>query len=375
LNYTEEHSELFDSYLSGNLSGAELAAFEKRLSGDKAFAEAFSVHGIVVEGIRDHGRRDLKAFLAENAKVDMVKGGFGAKKILYAAAAVFALFAGLYAVMNFYTLNKPENIALEKAADMETADSTSMQVPPALAGTLSRPETRELELQSERLAEELNAPQNLSPVQNDVPAELKEDIFMGYGTGDVSTDEILDFKVSADRKIRDTTIIIPVLFAMVETDKMLKTVESTSKTSNRNFSNVPAKKETIILPQNNMSNNAGGINYEDRAYRMDTTTNNITKDADQQKAKVAKKPELDPSMRSFNIEYWVSPINFRGYKFSGNTIQLYGIGPSIARIFHVNSKVYLRIDGIVYTLDPCAEGCPFKTETDPSITEYIINQG
>lgn len=375
MNYIEEHSELFDSYLSGNLSGTELSAFEKRLADEKAFAEAFNVHRILVEGIRDHGRRDMKAFLAENARVDIPKGGFGAKKILYAAAAVFTLFAGLYAVMNFYSANKPENMAQVKEASQEQSlDSVSLQVPPALAEALSKSETKGMELQSERMEEEINAPPVAMEDMSPAAKADAGDVFTGYGTVELSTTEDKEIKVATDRKLRDTMISIPVLFAMLDNeDKMVKTVESASsnKISNRAYTSKSSKKESIILPQNNMSNQAGGINYDNNNSRQDT----VTYKALDKDGKFKSKADIDPSRRSYNIEYWVSPINFRGYKFSGNTIQLYGIGSSIAKIYHVNNKVYLKIDGIVYTIEPCTEGCPFKTETDNSITEFIINQG
>jgi hypothetical protein len=63
----------------------------------------------------------------------------------------------------------------------------------------------------------------------------------------------------------------------------------------------------------------------------------------------------------YRIEFWRSPINYRGFKFVRNAIVTFGLDPrEISRLYQLEDKIYLRHGSFVYRL--------FITETFDSFS-------
>lgn len=67
--------------------------------------------------------------------------------------------------------------------------------------------------------------------------------------------------------------------------------------------------------------------------------------------------------RPLHVEFWESPVNFKGYKMNGNNLILYGISPDDSLRFERRQDgvwMYHFNENAVYLLEPTSEDKPFK---------------
>lgn len=101
-----ERIELFDKYISGEMSEAEVADFKRKLSDDKDFSSDFQIYKIIVKGIykeekekeaeldnafKNMSKDDLRKIVGP--KLTIVKGGKPKAKIVYKASWVASVAA------------------------------------------------------------------------------------------------------------------------------------------------------------------------------------------------------------------------------------------------------------------------------------------
>jgi len=75
--------------------------------------------------------------------------------------------------------------------------------------------------------------------------------------------------------------------------------------------------------------------------------------------------------KQFFIEFWQSPLNYKGYKMSKHKLVLYGI-PSAEgiKVYKLEDLIYFKNLGVVYKLDYASDFKPYERITD----ETIINK-
>ena len=74
----------------------------------------------------------------------------------------------------------------------------------------------------------------------------------------------------------------------------------------------------------------------------------------------------------YHIEYWESPIHYKGYKLANNTVVLYGLQPDIQnKLVLLDDHLYFRHETEVYYLSPTFESIPFSIVTDELILHQI----
>jgi hypothetical protein len=375
LSEQDTYIDLFDQYLKGEIHGAELASFEKRLSGDQAFAEALRVHSILVSGIREHGRMELKNYLKEHGKMAITKAPVRRFDMRYAAAASIVVLTILGVATYFYV--QPQHAPIiatisEKQEEPIVLDSARAIAPPELAEKYAEHE-KQLEVPEKQ--EEIHATwadmaaagegsiQQGPVVESAPPGEFENKVL------DLKQDD--GIAVLSEKKLKDTVVKAPVLFVLVETKDLL----ANEVAANRQYRKYSVDQSSPKIPgtfNNNMNTNAG--NAKSNTKEAKDTVQFAYKDINKGKKNEDLKKDEDPSKKDLNIEFWQSPVHFRGYKYTGNTILLYSVPQASARIFIVNNMTYLRTEGIVYVLDPCPNACEFKPETDNTIINFIIQQ-
>ncbi|MBL7889300.1 MAG: hypothetical protein JNL24_07085 [Bacteroidia bacterium] len=73
----------------------------------------------------------------------------------------------------------------------------------------------------------------------------------------------------------------------------------------------------------------------------------------------------------FNVEFWTSPLNYRGYKMSKYKIVLYGVDPNdVIKLYRIDEMIYLKNNAIVYELSPTGDFTSYERITD----EQILNK-
>jgi hypothetical protein len=73
----------------------------------------------------------------------------------------------------------------------------------------------------------------------------------------------------------------------------------------------------------------------------------------------------------FNVEFWQSPLNYKGYRMSKYKIILYGIGSAEGlKLYKLDDIIYLKLSSNIYKLDYAADFRQYDRITD----ELIINK-
>ena len=84
------------------------------------------------------------------------------------------------------------------------------------------------------------------------------------------------------------------------------------------------------------------------------------------------KDDRNSSKQFLNIEFWSSPLNYKGYKMSKYKLILYGVAsPEGLKIFKLDDVVYLKSASFVYRLDASGEFKPYERITDESIISRL----
>lgn len=84
------------------------------------------------------------------------------------------------------------------------------------------------------------------------------------------------------------------------------------------------------------------------------------------------KDDRSTSKQYLNIEFWSSPLNYKGYKMSKYKLILYGVSsPEGLKIFKLEDVIYLKSSSFVYRLDATGEFKPYERITDESILNRL----
>lgn len=80
----------------------------------------------------------------------------------------------------------------------------------------------------------------------------------------------------------------------------------------------------------------------------------------------------DEARSAYKVEFWQSPINYKGYKMTRNRVLLYGITDSEAvKLFKLDDVIYLRHGAVTYRLDHTSEFRQFEKVSDESVLARI----
>lgn len=84
------------------------------------------------------------------------------------------------------------------------------------------------------------------------------------------------------------------------------------------------------------------------------------------------KDDRSSSKQYLNIEFWSSPLNYKGYKMSKYKLILYGVSsPDGLKIYRLEDVTYLKSSYFVYRLDATGEFKPYERITDESILNRL----
>lgn len=73
-----------------------------------------------------------------------------------------------------------------------------------------------------------------------------------------------------------------------------------------------------------------------------------------------------------NIEFWQSPLNYKGYKMSKYKLVIYGLSSSDPfKLFKIDDAIYLKSNSSVYKLDYSADFKPYEKTTDELILSKL----
>lgn len=69
-----------------------------------------------------------------------------------------------------------------------------------------------------------------------------------------------------------------------------------------------------------------------------------------------------------NIEFWQSPLNYKGYKMSKYKLVIYGVNPADAfKLYRVDESIYFKVNSSTYKLDYTADFRSYEKVSDETI--------
>jgi hypothetical protein len=140
-------------------------------------------------------------------------------------------------------------------------------------------------------------------------------------------------------------------------DEELTAADSLSADSSLAATNVPQGDEIVVRKDEMLS-----------ARTVELINLNLT-------ANAGKKDSLQTGNEpkaSYRVEYWKSPINYKGYKMTRNKLVLYGISSADAvSLFRLDDDIYLKHLSATYRLGMTNDFRQFEKVSDPSVLSKI----
>ena len=104
---------------------------------------------------------------------------------------------------------------------------------------------------------------------------------------------------------------------------------------------------------------------------MDPVAKMTSKDSLLQKVSGIK-DDRGSSKQFVNIEFWASPLNYKGYKMSKYKLVLYGIASAEGlKLYKLDDVTYLKSASFIYRLDAFGDFKPYERITDESIISKL----
>lgn len=353
MNHEDQEIELFDDYLDGRMSAPEREAFENALRDDSELAARLDVHRILRTGMRDFAKNELKDHLRRHGKMMYWGENFWPRNMRFAAAAAILIFGGLYVVVQFYL--KPAAEAKMIAAE-QTAPEPKIIRGPQDSAILDFGEAAVTQTDTLTFAA---VPESKFSMVTEVPSiEVVEDEqeMKDLAEAEYRMDAKPELYVESERMLSDTFLLAIVLS---EEYKALSKVQSAD--ANVTYRNNLPKKKQLPAETSNVA-------------QAEVMKSEMYKDTVVKETKTVTTGAVNSQNYKLKVEYWTSPLRFKGYTYAWNTIRLYSVKEGSGQLFYYGSRLYLLLDNQVYLLMECQSGCPFKSETDQDIVNHIRNQ-
>ena len=274
-----EDRHLIDRYLQEDISGIELENFLQRLKSDDDLARQVEFQRLIYNGIQKANRDKLREVIISSINYRKPVVPFALKMIV-----TFLVVTVIGISLWFYVGN-------------ETANRDQSNSWFAFLKSKSKTESvKEVEEKTKTSTRQKNS----SP--EDTVAEVK--------TLEISEGDSLAVE---DQKSIPSADSIPI---------------------NTEDANIVVKQDQLLISTT--------LNVEDKTDAGNSSEESLSKDAVEHLNPAADLPEKEKTTSAFIVEFWVSPINYRGYKMSKNKLILFGIEePDAVKLYRVNEGIYM----------------------------------
>ncbi|HRH66975.1 MAG TPA: hypothetical protein PLU53_11805 [Bacteroidia bacterium] len=311
-----EERILIERYLNGSLSGLELQQFMERLESDESFRRTVSFQNLLQEGILLNDDERIRKNLVQATRYKKSRIPFGLKLIF---TFLIITFIGIIVwdyvgtnsnnskrhIFSFSFLkNKPEI-----KEEIETAKSPAVKQE---SGNVSNSQ-KEVETPAKA-----NKPDHPSPSETQENAGEKSVISEGEGIAVVDTTGTIE-NLQPEFVIKKDQLMITYTLQAVE--------------KNSSSGNVSGQENEVSLSQNAVDklNPAAGL------------------------------VEKQVPASSYEVEFWLSPINYRGYKLISHRLVLFGIEePDAVKLIKIDGSLFMKYGDDFYRMWPGSEFMAFK---------------
>jgi hypothetical protein len=299
MNQDEQTYHLINDYLAGKLKGVHLDKFKNDMKNDPEFAKRVYVQQQTIEAIKIHRKEQLKTILQESSKTVYIKNEWG-KKWTLASASVIVFFISLFAIVKFILpTNLEQPIATEKTQTPKANDDITMDPVPITEPVVEKNTPFESQISEDE------DPTLEGLAFDDTEENLKPDSL--YDTMENSNKAIASLPPSNADLIEDDILVEKLIStkSFVVQDVSLSFDESQTESKRKKLSLKGTKSEVS----------------------SSTDSSLITEKA---------------GSKSIKVEFWESPINFKGYSYQTlSGLKLYG--------FNLDGKIQFKeLDGRLY---------------------------
>lgn len=338
----EKLYHLIDEYLNGELQGTALDKFRIDIKNSEELQNRVQLQKEIIAAIRVKRDAELKAKLnaAKSSSSRQLIIHPSMKVALASAAAITLLVVAYFAVSPYisqsitkanHTLDNEsleEKTAISKDSQKEKLDTQSLaiQVPPPPPESIME-NINDMVTTQEQVKEESNDAELLdeAPDANSETVDIKKESSIGQD------DNII---IAKDELLSSRTYTVLSITADFST-----TTESQVSTTAKSGS-VPAKRDKA-----------------DIGYDKDVEL---------------KSPNSSYKSKNVSVEYWKSVVNYKGYKYDGNKVQLYGIENNKPLVFkELDDRLYVRIDSKQYFIEKNNSYKRLTEVTNPNLLNVL----
>ena len=325
----EKTYHLINDYLNGDLQGTTLDIFKSRLNSEKGLRRAVSEQKAIIAALNTVREQELRDILkSDNKKKKVIAIGPYLKTTGLAAAAIAILVVAFFSIRPYITDSADTNTAQEsKAKPQQTLENPEPITEDSnLIADNATIETTTIDTQTLAIIEPISLEEKV----------LEEDAIEDSETleeNDISEME-LENKVSPKKSTATPTSTSADLDVVVKSDQLLKSQRFVVTTISPIF-----KKDNKDILQND-------------AAESSTRDVKINKSKEDVNAPEAEEDKVAYKNRSISVEYWNSVVNYKGYKYTGQKVQLYGIDQkAVLKFKELDNRLYLQIKGTQYFLE------------------------
>ena len=325
----EKTYHLINDYLNGDLQGTTLDIFKSRLKSEKDLRKAVSEQKAIIAALYTVREQELRDILkSDTKKTKVIAIGPYLKTAGLAAAAIAILVVAFFNIRPYVTNSADTNTAQESKAKPQqtlekpepiTEDSILIADNPAI-------ETTTIDTQTLALLEPISLVEKTPEEDAMEDSETLEE-------NDISEME-LETAVVPKKSTANAPSTSADLDVVVKSDQLLTSQSFVVTTISPIF-----KEENKDILQNDDAESS--TRY--------VTTNRGKEDAD---APEAEEYKVAYKNKSISVEYWNSVVNYTGYKYTGQKVQLYGIDQKATLKFkELDNRLYVQIKGTQYFLE------------------------
>jgi hypothetical protein len=187
----------------------------------------------------------------------------------------------------------------------------------------------------------------------------------GHDSSSSSRDTLVDMRVSNKRK--PSTKAKPVM-------NFEEIADATDTEQSEESSNLKENQGLVINEVSESGESDIVVRRDEFIVSRELPLIKIKPDAQKQKrdSVLRQLQGSNPQSNNFRIEYWRSPLNYRGYKMIRSTIVAFGLPQEeSAQLYSLNDVFYLKHGVSVYRLYETEVFLPFKREIDDELLKQL----
>jgi hypothetical protein len=284
---SQPERDLIDRFINGELSGIDLANIQRRIDEDEQFSKKVNFQKLLRSGILFSKEDELKKFIIQKISFKRSRIPFSLKLIV-----TFLIVTGAGITLWFY---------------VETDSSTTNKKYFSLPFLSKEKDKKEKKV--------------LTESKNKIKKEVSK-----------AEDEITNqTKLQGEDNKNDQ-----------EENTAIKSLSGDTSTSNlEEDKDIVIKKDKLLISATIPISDRSSTDSKNTESKGDAPS--LSQEAAQKLNPAANVPEDDHAVESLTVEFWVSPINYRGYKMSKNRLILFGIEePDAIKLYRSNDALYMK---------------------------------